>query len=53
MVDCPDYNKNWGELISKINKINSVANPEGKGRDDLEAEILFQAEGICRRISSS
>jgi len=41
MVDCPDYNKNWAELITKINKINSVANPEGKGRDDLEAEILF------------
>jgi len=30
-----------------------VANPEGKGRDDLEMEILLSAEGICRRISSS
>ena len=28
-----------------------MANSEGKGRDDLEADILLQAEGICRRIS--
>lgn len=53
MVDCPGYNKNRSKLIAIINKINSVANPEGKGRDDLQADIIFQAEGICRRISSS
>lgn len=53
MVDCPDYNKNWAKLIHTMNKINSVANTEGKGRDDLQAEILFQAEGLCRRISTS
>lgn len=41
MVDCPDYNKNRSKLIAIINKINAVANPEGKGRDDLQAEILF------------
>ena len=35
MVDCPDYNKNRSKLIDIINKINAVANPEGKGRDDL------------------
>lgn len=35
MVDCPDYNKNRSKLIENINKINAVANPEGKGRDDL------------------
>jgi hypothetical protein len=35
MVDCPDYQKNRGKLIEIINKINAVANPEGKGRDDL------------------
>ena len=53
MVDCPNFNKNRSKLVKIINQINSVANSEGKGRDDLEAEILFQAEGICRRISSS
>jgi hypothetical protein len=41
MVECPDYNKNRSKLISNINKINAVANPDGKGRDDLQAEILF------------
>jgi hypothetical protein len=31
--------------------VNSVANPEGTGRDDLSAEILMAAEGIIRRVS--
>lgn len=35
MVDCPEYKKNRTKLISIFNKINAVANPEGKGRDDL------------------
>ena len=51
MVECSDYNKNRKKLVEVINKINAVANPDGKGRDDLEADILFQSEGICRRIS--
>lgn len=41
MVECPEYNKNRGQLVAIINKINAVANPEGKGRDDLQPEILF------------
>ena len=53
MVDSPDYKKNRSNLISIFNKINSVANPEGKGRDDLQPEILFTAESLCRKISSS
>ena len=35
MVECPEYKKNRSRLIAIFNKINSVANPEGKGRDDL------------------
>jgi hypothetical protein len=38
-------------LISNLGKINSVANPEGMGRDDLGNDILLAAEGIYRRIS--
>jgi len=34
-----------------LGKINSVANPEGMGRDDLSSEVLLAAEGIFRRIS--
>ena len=33
--------------------INSVANSDGKGRDDLGVEILIAAEGMLRRISPS
>jgi len=53
MVECKEYNKNRGKLIEIINKINSVANSDGKGRDDLEPDILLQAEGLCRRVSSN
>lgn len=34
-----------------IAKINSVANVEGKGRDDLGVNILLEAEGITRRVT--
>lgn len=52
LVECTDFNKNRKKIVEVINKINAVANPDGKGRDDLQADILFQSEGICRRISS-
>ena len=39
------------KLTKIISQINSVANVEGKGRDDLGFEILLEAEGIIRRIS--
>lgn len=41
MVECTDHNKNRKRLVDIVNKINAVANPDGKGRDDLQAEILF------------
>ena len=53
MVECTEHNKNRKKFVEILNKINSVANSDGKGRDDLEAEILLQAEGLCRRISHS
>lgn len=39
------------KLVKILNQINSVANIEGKGRDDLGFEILLEAEGIIRRVS--
>lgn len=39
------------KLVKSLGKINSVANPEGMGRDDLSHAILLAAEGIYRRIS--
>lgn len=41
MVECSDHNKNRKRLVEIVNKINAVANADGKGRDDLQVEILF------------
>ena len=38
-------------MVQVLGKINSVANPDGMGRDDLGNEILLAAEGVIRRIS--
>ena len=50
-MDTPEYNNKRAKLISILGKINSVANPEGMGRDDLTNDILMAAEGIVRRVS--
>jgi hypothetical protein len=46
-----EYIDKRSKLIQTLGKINSVANPEGMGRDDLSNDILLAAEGIYRRIS--
>ena len=51
VVGTPEYSEKRAKLITILGKINSVANPEGMGRDDLGAEVLIAAEGIFRRIS--
>ena len=51
VIDSPEYNKKRGELAIIMGQINSVANSEGKGRDDLKLEILEAAEDILRKIS--
>lgn len=51
VVDTIEYTEKRAKLIQILGKINSVANPEGMGRDDLSNEILLAAEGIYRRIS--
>jgi hypothetical protein len=40
-------------LVNLIVQINKVANTNGKGRDDLNLDILLAAEGILRRITSN
>lgn len=50
-IDTAEYAEKRAKLITILGKINSVANPEGMGRDDLGQEILLAAEGIYRRIS--
>jgi len=51
VVDTAEYTEKRSKLITILGKINSVANPEGMGRDDLGSEILLAAEGIFRRVS--
>jgi hypothetical protein len=40
------------KLVTIIGKINSVANIEGKGRDDLTIDILKASEGLLKRVST-
>lgn len=40
MVDTEEYTSKKQKLINTLGKINSVANSEGIGRDDLGIEIL-------------
>ena len=46
-----DYTNLKRKLSKIISQINSVANTEGKGRDDLTFESLNEAEGILRRVT--
>jgi hypothetical protein len=40
VVDTAEYTEKRQKLIQIFGKINSVANPEGMGRDDLSNDIL-------------
>ena len=51
VIDSQEYVQKRTKLIQILGKINSVANPEGMGRDDLSNDILLAAEGIFRRVS--
>ncbi|CAD8173694.1 unnamed protein product [Paramecium octaurelia] len=51
LVTSDNYLHQKAELCKVIAQINSVANVEGKGRDDLGVNILLEAEGITRRVT--
>jgi len=52
-LDSKEYNNARKELVKVIGQINSVANPEGTGRDDLGVEILIKSESLIRRVSAT
>jgi hypothetical protein len=52
-LDSKEYNNSRKELVKVIGQINSVANPEGTGRDDLSIEILIKSESLIRRVSNT
>lgn len=41
------------EFVQQISYINSIANYEGQGRDDLQYEILEHAKGLLNTVSIS
>ena len=41
-----EFNENRSNLLQKICSVNSVANEDGKGRDDFKFEILMSAEEL-------
>ncbi len=51
VLNCDAYNELRRHLVEVFCQLNSVANSEGKGRDDLTVEILVAAENISRRVS--
>jgi hypothetical protein len=52
VVETEEYKQHREKLVKILGKINSVANPEGMGRDDLSIEILNTAETTFRRVSA-
>jgi len=52
VLNCEAYNELRRKFVELCGNINSVTNPEGKGRDDLTVDILIAAEGISRRVSN-
>ena len=42
-----------GQLIDQFKLMNSVANVEGKGRDDLGVEVLEEAEKVLMQVSKA
>lgn len=51
LLDFDEYHKAREKLCKEISQLNTVANSEGKGREDLAIDILVAAEGIMRRVS--
>jgi hypothetical protein len=52
-MESEKYNSVRKKLVKIIGQINSVANPEGHGRDDFSVEILNMSEKLVRRISAT
>ena len=52
MLESKELAEIKSRLVLLIGKINSVANIEGKGRDDLTIDILKAAEVMIRRMST-
>ena len=52
MLDSAEVLDIKSKFVQVLGKINSVANIEGKGRDDLSIDILKAAEALIRRMTT-
>ncbi len=46
-----EYEQNRKKLCEAISRLNSVANIEGKGRDDLGIQVLLAAEQVLASVT--
>jgi hypothetical protein len=46
-----EYDSLRKQLCEKISRLNSVANIDGKGRDDLTFEVLTAAENVLATVT--
>ena len=53
VIESSEYTELRKRLCKYISMINSVANSEGKGREDLGVEILLKADYLLRKISKT
>jgi len=44
-----DYRLYRKRAVHLVNQINAVSNQDGKGRDDLDESILYNAEQLIRK----
>ena len=48
-----EFDMHQENLVNQISVINSIANFEGQGRDDLDSSVLRAANRILEKISPS
>lgn len=53
VIRSPAYDKLRSKFVGMCCQLNSIANTEGKGRDDFTIDILLAAEDTLRKVSSS
>jgi len=49
LLGAPQHCELQQQFVKSLAKLNSVANRSGKGRDDLDGEVLVRADAVLRR----
>ena len=51
LINDTEYNKKREKFIKNLNILNKIANINGKGRDDLDINILYNSEKVLTTVS--